>query len=323
MELDPQMTDAETVDTNPDAAADAVLQGLLDKHDADSPQPNLFEGLGADDGDEEPSDEGDDETPDEQADEASTEGEGKPDATDVQGIDESLKAALKLDGLPDDLIDLMVKTDRDKAIRYALTRKNSQRDVNLAFQERAELKKQAEVAQTAEPEAAESAQPMLDNLEALTQPLAEEFGEDAAGAVVKLVQTLVQPAMAELQALKDAQAASQTQQIEAAVKTTRQSLVERFPKLADDDTFAKVFERAKRIEPGYADVGTTVQERIAAILGDAAALELGTGSEAADAKRKRASNGPTSPSRKPSPKRLSKDEAEYQAFLEIEANRAG
>lgn len=261
-----------------------------------------------------------DETPEEQATEVSTEGEGEPEATDVQGIDESLKAALKLDGLPDDLIDLMVGTDRDKAIRYALSRKSAQRDVNLAFQERAELKKQAEVSQTDEAEA--KAQPSID-VSKLTELLSDELSEEAVGAVVQLTEAMNADLRAELQALKDAQVTTQKSRIQALVSSTRQSLVERFPELADDAAWKSIYESAADLESHRKLAHLDDEGRAKAALEWAARDEYGDpGKASADATPRRNGKGPTPPRRKSPSKPVSSEQREFERWkAKVEGGR--
>lgn len=252
------------------------------------------------------------ETTSEQAHEGGDEDAGKPDATDVQGIDESLKAALKLDGLPDDLIDLMVKTDRDKAIRYALSRKSAQRDVNLAFQERAELKKKAEAVQTEEPEA--KAQPAPDMSE-LTELLSEELGEDAAGVVVKLFQSTNAELRAELQALKDAQATAQQERITGLVTATRQTLAERFPKVKDDTTWQAIYQSAAVLESHPKLAGISDPEtRARKALEWAAREEFGEPEVTSTNAPRRNGKGPTPPRLKSPAKIQSSEAQELEAF---------
>lgn len=258
----------------------------------------------------EPDADDEEETPSEQASTASDEGDGDGAEADVQGISGSLKAALKLDALPDELLDLMVKSGRDDLVaKYAESRAKNQKAVSQAFQELAELKKRAEVPQTAEPEA--KAQPTPDMSE-LTQLLSEELSEDAVGAVVKLVQSMVEPALAKVQDFERSQAQRQQEQIQATVQTTRQSLAERFPKLADDDTWTEVFNAAVRNEDKFAHI-TDVAERIKATFEYAARAELGEGSPPADATR-RNGKGPTPPRRKATSKVSSTEEQEIERF---------
>lgn len=317
MEVDNQLADDGAEVSAPEVSAeDAILQDLLEKADAAAPKDPLLASLEPETGDDE------DEAPEEQADEASSEEQGEPDAEAVQAeLDAPLKAALKLDGLSDDLIDLMVKADRDGAVKYALGRVGTQREVNQAFQERAELKKQV-TATGSEKEAAQPAQPTHANLDELMAPLVEEFGEDAAGAVVKLAQKLIEPLQTELQEAKASQAAQMQKQVQATVQATRQSLGERFPQLLDDKAWNQVFEAAVLVEPKFAHI-VDDGERVKAVLEYAARAELGEAKPSKNAPSRRSSDGPTSPSRKPSPKRLTQDEAEWQAFLEIEGKHTG
>jgi hypothetical protein len=263
-------------------------------------------------------------TPKEQATEASTEGEGESEAEAVQAsLDDSLKAALTLDGFSEDQIARELAADPDGLVKHAQRCVKRQRDVSQAFQELAQLKKQAEATPGAGQEAEQSAQPSTDDLDKLAQPLVNELGEETAGAVVELIRTREAKLQAELQALKDAQAATQTERVQEAVSAARQSLRERFPQLADDDSWNKVIERGQKIEGGYADMGGSIQSRIAAVLGDAAGLVFGSGvSGSADATPRRNGKGPTPPRRKSPSKPVSAEQREFERWkAKVESGR--
>ncbi len=269
-------------------------------------------------------DSGEDSTPEEPATEASTEGEGEPDAEAVQaGLDDSLKAALMLDGLSEGQIAREYAADPDGLVALAQKRAANHRDVNQAFQELAQLKKQAEVNPGGGEEVDTSTQPSAASPEHLTQLLAEDLGEETAGAVVKLMEARESSLRAEVQALKDAQASTQAERVQEAVSAARQSLRERFPQLADDDAWSKVIERGQKIEGGYADMGGSIQSRVAAVLGDAAGLVFGSGESAsADANPRRNGKGPTPPRRKSPSKPVSTEQREFERWkAKVEGGR--
>jgi hypothetical protein len=243
---------------------------------------------------------------------------GEPETTDVQEIDESLKAALKLDGLPDALIESMLKSDRDGLIAYALSAGKRQKNVNQAYQERAELKKSADASTENEPEAIEPAQPTLD-AQALAQPLIDELGEEAAGAVVKMLEAQLQPLREQLQASKDAQVTARDQQEQAALTSARHGLEGRFPQVKDATAYAKLMERVTRMAPGYTQNEGSLEAVVVELMTDAARLEFGQEVAPAKTPRKQSRNQPTSPTRKVSPKTQNQDEKDWDIFSEIEA----
>lgn len=308
--------DGATAEDQGDAAMMQLLAAAEEKHGLlDGGEPR------ADDGDEDADDEAfdDDESPEEQADEASTEGEAEDDAAaDVQGLDEALKAALRRDGLPDGLIDQMVKADRDGALAYALQRKDNQREVSLAYQERAELKKQAE-AQTGNGEEAEqSAQPEAANLDQLAQLLSDELSEETAGAVVRAFQ---QTSTQYQEQVRAAQAVNETlqAQVESLVLTsTRQGLRERFPQLADQEKFQSVVKRMHKLAPGYSGKDADLSALAEELMVDAARLEGLDDSASARTTRKRAGKGVTRPSRRTNAPPPTEDEAMWATFQRVE-----
>ncbi len=310
-------TEAAPAEGQDDAAMMQLLAQAEERHGLlDGAEPRGDEGEV--DADDEAFD--DDETPEEQADEASTEGVGEDEAAaDVQGLDEALKAALRRDGLPDGLIDQMVKADRDGALAYALQRKENQREVSLAYQERAELKKQAEAQTGNGEEAAEAAQPDAANLDKLAQLLSDELSEETAGAVVQAIQGAFAPLQAKLQALEGAQAASQQERVGRLVSEARQTLRERFPKVADDDEWRTVYRLASHLESSPKLAHLDEETRAKKALEWAAREEYGDPDvESARTTRKRASKGVTRPSRRTSAPPPTADEAMWATFQRVE-----
>jgi len=314
-----QMDPVGVTETAPELTGDdAVLMGLLDDANSgedESLAAHSFLDKVGDTHDEDSADS--EETPSEQA-EASPEETGEPETDNVQedGIDQSLKAALKLDGLPDDLIDLMVKTDRDKAIAYALGRQKNQRDVNQAFQERAELQKDADAEPGSEEDAGKPAQPASASLEAMAQPLIEELGEDAAGAVVKMIQAALQPVTERMQASETAQADARAQQENVALASARHGLEERFPQIKDATAYASLVKRVERMAPGYADNEGSLEDVVRELMTDASILEFGDAP--AKPPRKQSRNQMTSPNRKTPSRAKSKDEQEMDILTQLE-----
>ncbi len=300
----PQQSEAE------EAAEFAAFQARVEQRGG-VVEPEPDDEWGDDDGGEESAV---DDTPEGQADEASAEGEGEPDAEAVQAsLDDSLKAALKLDGFSEEQIARELAADPDGLVKQAQRRAKSQRDVNQAFQELAQLKKQLGSSPESGKEAGEPAQPAVANSDEMTKQLAEELGEETAGAVVKLIEAREAKLRAELQELKNSQAARQQAATQAAVSAARQTLVERFPEVADDETWTRIYETAALVEKRFENIADD-RERIGAVLEYAARAELGTGESSADANPRRSGKSPTPPRRKSPSKPVSTEQREYDRW---------
>lgn len=216
------------------------------------------------------------ETPEEGGTEAEAEAEAAPAEAEQSGDDttdpdqeqptpangedlERSLAALRRDGLPQDVISKMTNED---IISLGLKRMKVQGDVDDAYRQLQELKAAKETAP--ESDTAEEQTPAVApvaNLNEAVQPFADIFGEDAAEALKGVQNAALQP-------LIDMVKTTQNMVEGVLMDSSRTALADQYPQLSTDASFQKVRTRMESlIKTGdYSDVD--------ALMADAARIEF-------------------------------------------------
>ena len=172
-----------------------------------------------------------------------------------QGDDyERAMAALQRDGTPRHILDEEFERDPDRFIEWGLKRAKVQSDGDRFSQEHAELKSKLEQTQQdgeqmegevqGENTSQDNAQPQMHpDLATQKNQIAEIFGDEAADAVWKPMESLAQSmtAIIRQQEMRLAQLSNMIEQKE--LSSVRSQLRERFPQLADDSQFEQVKEK--------------------------------------------------------------------------------
>lgn len=149
--------------------------------------------------------------------------------------------ALKRDGLSSSVIEKMTEAE---IIELGEKRAKVQGDADNAYRELSELRKQQETAPESETESKANAeptdQPVVADLDQAVKPFADIFGEDAAEALTGYSKAAVKP-------LVDALAAQSQMVEDMMLKSTKSDLLDRFPQLADQESYARVSTRMQTL----------------------------------------------------------------------------
>lgn len=210
---------------------------------------------------------------------------------------------LRLAGVPTRAIDgLSPEETLDWASRLAAR----ESDVNRAFRERAELEKRLSELEATKPTEPGVPTVALD-LEAERAALADQFGDDEAGALIGLAQKIAGARAPEVETLQSRLDASAAIVEELLTERVRGELGARDPRLSDPETYQRVQTRAGMLlkaaegDSRYANLGFV--QRYQKLLEDAALLELGPvpqvddGDDPIEGTPPRRSGTPTRPSR--------------------------
>ena len=175
---------------------------------------------------------------------------------------ESALVALKRDGLSQSVIDKMTN---EEVLALGTKRAKVQGDTDNAYRELQELKSGKEMAHESgedSPVQAEPAeQPSPVDLKTAIEPFVETFGEEAGESLEKALHATVQPVLAQFKAQQD--------MLEGMLlQSSRQSLSEQYPSMADDEAYGRVSERMQiLVKSGeYHDINL--------LMADAARLEF-------------------------------------------------
>ena len=251
----------------PDDVLDETLEKLDPKDEAEEADDVNFEDKWDAHQDVDPSpdqpERSDTDTEDEPETEDQAEETEKPEEDSVARDElEKAMAALKRDGLGSDVIEKMTNSE---IIELGLKRAKVQGDADNAYRELSELKKQQELAQESETESPANAeptdQPVDADLTKAIQPFAEIFGDDAAQALSEYGKASMEPMMQAIQA--------QNQMLETLLMdSAKGKLQDRFPLLADDESYARVSTRMHSLAKTgeYSDVDN--------LMADAARIEF-------------------------------------------------
>lgn len=299
----------------PEEDLDAALQVLDPYEEGESP---MGEEAQEPEEPEEPEEEHSEETdqvteelpePEEQA-----EVEEKPveEVADQDTLEKAL-SALKRDGLSSSVIDKMTNSE---IIELGLKRAKVQGDADNAYRELSELKKTQEEAKESETESPALAeptdQPVPANIQEAIKPFAEIFGDDAAEALSEYGKASVQPLMEVIQA--------QGRMLETVLMdSAKGQLQDRFPQLADGESYARVSDRMQSLAK------TGEYSDITALMSDAARIEFSDESrqvatEISNKRAKHKASGQMSPATGSAPPEhsLSDDEREEMLLNALE-----
>lgn len=203
-------------------------------------------------------------TPKETPEADTAEGDETEEPASVEEVDgdlESALAALRRDGLPQSVIDKMTN---EEVMALGAKRAKVQGDTDNAYRELQEMKSGKEMApesgkDSAPAEPAE--QPLPVDLKTAIEPFVDVFGEDAGESLEKALHATVQPVLAQFKAQQD--------MLEGMLlQSSRQSLSEQYPRMTDDEGYARVSERMQTLVKSgdYQDINS--------LMADAARLEF-------------------------------------------------
>lgn len=280
------------------------------------------------------------ESPTEEPQRKQADSEGKPESTPKEPSEPdpavaSAKQFLKLKTkVPQRMLDTISDAE---ALEWAEERRGRESTVDAAFAraKRAETSTPDKGGSSQATEPVEPARPTTDkDLRAVTDAFAEELAltDDGRARLDEMLDRVISPLRDQIASIQETSKVTETREKMSVLDLARQQAGKRFPDLATDDGFEKIFADAKALEnsPTYAESGRSpadylpdLFERVARSLGmrevdsDAeAAARVAAESEADRQQRNNADPGPIT-STPTVPREKTKQEQDYEVFKRV------
>lgn len=309
----------------PDAAYEATIASVLGKHGLGDKEPEPAPETKQETPPAEAVKEQPEEAPAKEAPSAASESETETESGESDGYAKAL-AALRLSGLPESAINAMT---RRQVLKWGRTEAKRNADRDETLRERADLRKKLET--TPKPETTtqtERAEPTVAlDFKTLAKPVVktfEELGIDAPvaeKALEEFARGVMSPLQQELAEQRKA-TANLMEGFEALIlNDARKGLVDQFPQLSDDAAFAEVVSEvtervnASKGKYGIGDIPKLMQKSAFYLFQDE--IESKARETKAVTNTKRDASQVTTKSRVPSPKGLSKEEADTAEITDV------
>lgn len=232
-----------------------------------------------------------------EAKEEQPEADGKPQDAEPDEKFSAAFQALLTSGVP---AEALKNASRATVLRWHEKQAKREADIQLAFQERADFKKQidekAKETTTKDGERPSGTPTPSVDLTAALAPIIEQYGEELGKPLEAYGQKIIEATMAAMESKYAARIGGMDQGSalarELLIESTRERLVERFPKLSDDTEFAtKVLPKIEALAKtgAYADAAPTIRGQALACMADACGLIYGA-SPSSDAEMKSSVN---------------------------------
>lgn len=250
--------------------------------------------------------------------------ETEPPKAEEKPQDEEFDSAFQVllaAGVPPSVLKNASKSD---LVKWSQKQAKREADIQLAMQERADLKKQlaGPAKQTTDkPEPSSGVPTGASDLTAAIKPLVDVYGEDMQKPLEAFAQGLMAAIEAKYAPVIEGLTSSAGSGDELLVERARERLGDRFPKLADDSEFEKVMAKTIALAQtgAYREAAPTRLGRLMAAMEDASGLifrDQGEPERArkAEVNKSRDQGQPIAKTSRQAPRAQSKDDKSWQAF---------